>query len=89
VADADYDRRPPRVRPTALGTESSNSFFAASSIVHSSWDPSSPALAALPDNAVLAFNIPRIQAGWRPCIPIAPARGFHTSVQNAVQAGLV
>ena len=89
MADADYDRRPPRVRPTALGSESSNRFFAASSIVHSSPDPSSPAVAALPDNAVLAFNIPRIQAGWRPCIPVASARGFHTIDKNAVQAGLV
>src|SRR5918994_121021 len=32
---------------------------------------------------------PRIQAGWRPCIPIASAREFHTSVKNAVQAYLI
>jgi hypothetical protein len=55
VAEADYDCRPPGVRPTASEPKT-NRFFAASAILHSSPDPSSLALAALPDDAVLAFN---------------------------------
>jgi hypothetical protein len=56
VAEADYDCRPPGVRPTASEPKA-NRFSAASAILHSSPDPSSLALAALPDDAVLAFNV--------------------------------
>lgn len=56
MADADYDCRPPGVRPTASEPKT-NRFFAASAILHSSPDPSSLALAALPDDAVLAFIV--------------------------------
>jgi hypothetical protein len=54
VADADYDCRPPRMRPTASEPKANS---AASAILHSSPYPSSLALAALPDEAVLAFNV--------------------------------
>jgi len=56
VAEADYDCRPPDVRPTASEPKT-NRFFAARAILHSSPDPSSLAPAALPDDAVLAFNV--------------------------------
>jgi hypothetical protein len=56
VAEADYDCRPPGVRPTASELKT-NRFFAASAILHSSPNPSSLALAALPDGAVLASNV--------------------------------
>jgi hypothetical protein len=44
------------VRVPQVRTET-NRFFAASAILHSSPDPSSLALAALPDDAVPAFNV--------------------------------
>jgi hypothetical protein len=48
MAEADCDCRPPGARPTA---------FASFSLLHPSPDPSSLALAALPDDAVPAFNV--------------------------------
>jgi hypothetical protein len=50
--------------------ESPNRFFAASAIVRSSSDPSSPALADLPDDAVLAFNV----RAFRPVATVQPDR---------------
>jgi hypothetical protein len=100
VAEADYDCRPPgvdrphgfacslgspaaRLRPTASEPKT-NRFFAPSAIMHSSPDPSSLALAALPDDAVLAFNVRAFSADHDCATPIAPAPG-PPSEKNAVQ----
>src|SRR6266576_108489 len=55
-AEADYDCRPP---PCAFiaSEPKTNRFFAASAILHSSPDPSSLALGALAEDALLAFNV--------------------------------
>jgi hypothetical protein len=75
VAEADYDCRPPGVRPTASEPKA-NRFFAASA----SPDP----LAYACSLARTGIQRPRIQPGWRLCNPIASAP-VSARAKNAVQ----
>jgi hypothetical protein len=56
VAETNQECRRPGARLTASPPKT-NRFFAATAILHSSPDPSSLALADLPDDARLAFNV--------------------------------
>jgi hypothetical protein len=88
VADADYDCRPPRVRPTAFGTESPSRFFGMSH----------PTLVSGPLKT-LRFQPCQTMWCWHSAsahsarmATVQPGRigaGFRTSGKNAVQAGLV
>ena len=83
MAEADWDCRPPGARPTASEPKP-NRFFASFSLLHPSPDPSSLALAALPDDAVLAFNV-RAFSPDGDCATRSHRRRVPYKRKNAVQ----
>jgi hypothetical protein len=85
MAEPDYDCRPPGVRPTASGSESSNRFCGFSHPTFF-YGPSILASAcSFARRCGAGGQRPRIQARWRLCNPIASAPGYAPAKKNAVQ----